>query len=410
MKWIVLLLAIGWPCLAVAHFNENTKPRTFLIAPAEDGLTVFVRAPVPLFFARDIVSAQEAQIRFEAEFLATTRVGNAIAFSLSVEAIDKAPEPFANRLNSAFVWQQGTDTLQAKVLRWAIHADRPELPFTTVTEATSAISASPVTKNPTFGKAYIDVAYQLPHARVSDPLQFRSTHPSLPLPGGVAIDNHIRDLRFKKPLSITAPGQLEDGITLHGSPLRAALRFIWQGIIHILIGADHVLLVVCIALGVGSARQLALRVSAFTLGHAVTLAIATLGYVPAAPWFIPSVETAIALTVLYTALAAWRHWPEALTVLFAIGLLHGLGFAFVLDDMLDADRVTLVNALAAFTLGIEVGQLAILTATIAISVGLARVSNRAETRARYLMLLAVAATATYWTVSRAIGTLEAVVV
>ena len=175
---------------------------------------------------------------------------------------------------------------------------------------------------------------------------------------------------------------------------------------HILIGADHVLLVVCIAFGAGSARRLALRVTAFTLGHTVTLAAATLGFIPNAPWFIPGVETAIALTVLYAAVASLRQWREAIAILFAIGLLHGLGFAFVLQDLMGIDQLALAGALMAFTLGIELGQLGILAVALVLSAGLARTSALAESWMRHGALVTFALIAAFWSVERGISTLQ----
>lgn len=407
MRWLMVVIALGWAQVAAAHFSDSTKPRTILVTSSGgSGLTVYIRAPAPLFYARDVVAAQDAQVPFEAEFLTVSRVGRAFAFGLSVDAINADPERFAERLRKAYAWRQDGVLLKAEVQGWALHEDRPTSPIATAEDALARLEAPPATGVLTFGTSYIDLALHLPDAARRTPLEVRSTHPFLPLPRDVTIDNHIRDLRGVWPVSVTAPGQLETPVLLHGSPIRAALEHVWQGVVHILIGADHVLLVVCIALGAGSARRLAYRVTAFTLGHAATLAAATLGFSPNAAWFIPGVETAIALTVLYAALAAWRRWPEGLAVLFAIGLLHGLGFAFVLDDLMGVDRAALAGVLAAFTLGLEIGQLAILALTIAVSFALARVSIRVETWARHGTLLTFAAIALFWSVTRGLSTVQ----
>jgi hypothetical protein len=98
-------------------------------------------------------------------------------------------------------------------------------------------------------------------------------------------------------------------------------------------------------------------VTAFTVAHSITLSLATLGLVA-----LPSrwVEAAIALSVVLAALNnVWplvhsRRWAVA----FCFGLIHGFGFASVLQD-LGLPREALVLALVGFNLGVEVGQLAI---------------------------------------------------
>jgi hypothetical protein len=391
---------------AEAHFSEGTKPRTVLLTEHQDGqLMAYIRIPAPLLFANEIVEAQRQQVPFEADFLTVTRIGNALTFFLSQSAVDADEEGFAERLNAAHVWRQNGIALTTEVLRWRIHPGEPESPFTSAAEARASLEASTDIEDPNFGNAYIDFELAIETAFPSTDLDLKSAHTALPLPPAVSIDNHIRDLRGGEAVSITQEGQLQDWITIDGSRLHAALGFIWQGILHILIGADHVLLVVCIALGAGTVTHLVALVTAFTLGHAVTLVTAFLGYVPEAPWFIPAVEAAIAVTVLYAALAAWWRRIEAIWVFGAIGLLHGLGFSFVLSEILGPSSSALLLSLASFTLGIELGQVAILVIAVGVMAGLALVSARATRWTRSGVLLACAAFAAVWTAERSVALL-----
>ena len=165
-------------------------------------------------------------------------------------------------------------------------------------------------------------------------------------------------------------------------------------------GPDHVLLVVCIALGAGSAWRLARLVTAFTLGHAVTLAVSFLGRVPQAVWFIPAVEAAIAATVLYAAWVAWRGQLEAAWLMGDIGLLHGLVFSFVLWEILGRDAPGVVPALAALTVGIELGQILILAATLLVLCDVALMPRHAEAVARTAALAGIAIVAAFWAADR----------
>ena len=159
-----------------------------------------------------------------------------------------------------------------------------------------------------------------------------------------------------------------------------------EGIWHILIGFDHILFLVCLLLpavfflgkrGWEPADRFApvfwdvLRiVTAFTLAHSITLSLAALSVIA-----LPSrlVESTIALSVVLAALnnlwpvVAGRRWAVA----FGFGLIHGFGFASVLAD-LGLPRDALVLALLGFNLGVEAGQLAIVSLFLPLAYGLRR--------------------------------------
>ena len=131
------------------------------------------------------------------------------------------------------------------------------------------------------------------------------------------------------------------------------------GVQHILGGFDHLLFVAGLVLLVRRGRALVATVTAFTLGHALTLCAAALGYVspPVAP-----IEIAIAASVFWLALEladrSERQGALPARLAFGFGLLHGLGFAAALSEAgLPSADVPL--ALASFNAGIELGQLAV---------------------------------------------------
>ena len=139
---------------------------------------------------------------------------------------------------------------------------------------------------------------------------------------------------------------------------------------HLIGGLDHVLLVVGLTLLIGLRRQLLLALTAFTLGHSISLALGATGLLT-----LPSVlvETAIAGTLVLLALdlvtrpAAHIPRPRSLYTRapwltgLGVGLIHGLGFAGVLLELgLPDDHQAL--ALVAFNLGLELAQLALVGA------------------------------------------------
>lgn len=133
------------------------------------------------------------------------------------------------------------------------------------------------------------------------------------------------------------------------------------GLHHLLMGMDHILLIISLTLLVGIHRYLLVVVTSFTIGHSVTLSAAVLGYVSfPQKW----AEALIALTLVITfgqLLAPERQTfsKKAIAILAGgIGLLHGLGFAGALRETgLPANDIPI--ALLGFNLGIEVGQLAL---------------------------------------------------
>jgi hypothetical protein len=145
-----------------------------------------------------------------------------------------------------------------------------------------------------------------------------------------------------------------------GSVAGAARRYLGLGIGHILLGVDHLLFVFGLLLIVRGPWMLIKTITAFTLAHSITLALATLGLVDVPP---RPVDAAIALSIMFLGaeilrarqgrpgLTASRPWVVA----FAFGLLHGLGFAGALMQLgLPPGEIPL--ALLFFNLGVEMGS------------------------------------------------------
>ncbi|MGF1766997.1 HupE/UreJ family protein [Enterovibrio makurazakiensis] len=144
-------------------------------------------------------------------------------------------------------------------------------------------------------------------------------------------------------------------------PLGAFINHLGNGVLHILIGLDHVLFVLLIALASTSWLQTLKRATAFTIGHSVTLAMGLYGLTPAGTWFIPAVEILIALTILYAAIAVVTKHQEIFgyMAISFVGLIHGFGFSFILNELVSEAGGLNVLDLIAFNLGIEFGQLII---------------------------------------------------
>jgi hypothetical protein len=153
-----------------------------------------------------------------------------------------------------------------------------------------------------------------------------------------------------------------------GDTQRGVLAYLYLGIEHILLGVDHLLFVLGLLLIVRDRWMLVKTVTAFTIAHSLTLAVATFGVaqIAAAP-----LNAAIALSILFLGPEIVRTWRGETSftirhpwvVAFAFGLLHGFGFASGLAALgLPQGEIPL--ALLLFNVGVEIGQLAFVIVVI----------------------------------------------
>jgi hydrogenase/urease accessory protein HupE len=227
-----------------------------------------------------------------------------------------------------------------------------------------------------------------------DPAALRGELRVHDLPAELALVAHVR-----------APGLAPRTAVLRADapalPLAAdapgAARYLGLGVAHILGGLDHLLFVVGLALGVRGLAPLLATLTAFTLAHSLTLALAALDLLRLPG---PPVEACIAASLVLLARALVRGdlsertpWGFAL----GCGLLHGLGFAGALADVgLPAGAA--VGALAAFNLGVELGQAAVAALVLALAAALARLRPRLPLRP--CLAYAIGGLACAWTAER----------
>ncbi|MDX2093200.1 MAG: HupE/UreJ family protein [Kofleriaceae bacterium] len=230
------------------------------------------------------------------------------------------------------------------------------------------------------------------------------------------------DARHEAILSVHAPGERMTPSVVRASQPRVVIEpggtsllgWIRHGMDHIYGGLDHLAFVLALLLVVvieraggawrvrspwAALRSTAVIITAFTIAHSFSLIAASLG------WFrLPSrlVESLIAVSIIYTAVEnvvrpdVW--WRFALT--FGFGLIHGLGFASVLEELLP--RTSVIVPLVTFNIGVEVGQLTIVLLALPVFWGLARVTG-AQTYRRWVLAalgLPLVLLGTIWLVER----------
>ena len=191
-------------------------------------------------------------------------------------------------------------------------------------------------------------------------------------------------------------------------PWEVAWTYTVIGTEHILLGFDHLLFVLALLMIVSGTKRLLVTITAFTLAHSITLALATLDIIHLPS---PPVEAIIALSIVFVAseILHVRQGRKSLTarnpwlVAFAFGLLHGLGFAGALAEVgLPQNAIPL--ALVFFNVGVEIGQL-LFIATVLLVIQLSRRFLAAAVlhKAPAVSAYAIGTVASYWVIERTLS-------
>ena len=243
-------------------------------------------------------------------------------------------------------------------------------------------------------------------------IRLRYPLPAALEPGELVMDAELRSLgvqtrvemRFIAPSgedhALAFAGDVK-GLNLMPSFWGVAGDFLRQGFVHILGGIDHLLFLVCLILPLRRAWPLVKTVTAFTLAHSITLGASALGWVPTSLWFASLVEAVIALSIVYLALenVLRAQFSARWKIAFLFGLVHGFGFASALSESLQFAQGELLAALAAFNIGVELGQLLILTVLLpTVAFVFRRIDN--ERIAIIVLSTLVAHTGWHWMMER----------
>ena len=236
---------------------------------------------------------------------------------------------------------------------------------------------------------------------------------------GVYIHNSLRRKPLER-LNVLFPGEksyILDLSDLRGSsaPLAGAVNaqtkgglratfsnLIKEGFLHVLpLGLDHILFVLGLFLLSRELKPLLLQVTTFTVAHTITLGLATLQIVHVSSSVVePIIAGSIAVVALENIFhAKYSNWR--LLIVFFFGLIHGLGFAGALSD-LEIPEPLLVPGLLGFNLGVEFGQLAVISCALALTFWM----KKDNIYRKYIVIpgsLAIAAMGLYWMIERIWG-------
>ncbi len=411
-----LLFTIGLlQCLAAApasaHFLLNLNVRILHVEHLTNGLRVYLRTPMPYLVADRIGPVGADGLPEPAPYTTNRLEDGKPVHYLDPSALRSDPGGLGRLAAEGFQFTADGEPLDAIVERVRAYPIGSQPPFATLTEAraafkdqaTYAADADP----PYVGDVVVDIILRY---ETGAPVYGYTVASSLDpgLPGQENTANLILDYSPGATRVFRARGLLSEPVEISRSAWSAIITFIQEGVRHILEGWDHVLFVLCLTLGATRLTSLVWRATGFTIGHTVTLIVGFFGYVPSGQWFIPAVETGIALSIIYAAaiaVMARRHQKrrelEMFSVTMAIGLLHGFGFSFVLHKLLQVDSPDIWQSLVAFNVGIEIGQLLIILSAWPLFRLIERMNDRAWKLSRWGIAASCAMVAVFWAAQRA---------
>jgi hydrogenase/urease accessory protein HupE len=202
--------------------------------------------------------------------------------------------------------------------------------------------------------------------------------------------------------TVLKPGTTEFTVPGGQQKSRAVLDYLTLGFEHILSGIDHLLFVLGLIVLVAGDRRLIGLITAFTIGHSLSLSLAAFGWVRIPP---TPVDILIASTIFLLGIELvrgdrdgfLRKRPWSMTLLF--GFLHGLGFAGALVQI-GLPQNEMVLALLSFNIGIELGQLAFVAVVLGNGALLLRLGTRWPRWSEKVLAYGIGSLACYWIVER----------
>jgi len=415
-SWPVFLLLalLVLPTAAPAHFLLNLNVRIFHVDHVDGGLVVYVRMPLPYVLAGKTGLPQADGLPEPAPYTFNRYENDVPMHYVDFRQWGGNPLGLASLLGDGLTLSVTGRRIDAEPRDVRLYRLGSEPPFATLDEAIAGFSAAPLSPSADermyVGDAVIDAVFYYPvdggvneyrlSSELNPQLEGQDDTANLILdyaPGGVEV--------------FRVQGLMAEPVVISRSPVAAVATFFSEGVIHILKGLDHVFFVLCLIAGVFHVRDLLLRVTGFTVGHSITLAIGFFGYVPNVGWFIPAIELLIALSIIVAAIPVLINRgvpaPEskagagnAFLMTAGIGLVHGLGFSFVLHEILRVTSPDIWQSLLAFNLGIEAGQLLIVAAAATVFAIAGVISLRCEAYTRLLVVAVATVFASVWGVQR----------
>jgi len=346
-----LAFALGAARVALAHEVPSDVTVQIIVRPAGDRVQVLVRAPLE--------AMQDIEFpTFGAGYLDLARADPALRNAAQVWLS-----------HDVGIYENGRrlPTLELAALRVSIPSDRSFASFDT---ALAQLRGPPLRGDTqlVWQQALLDVLFEAPIQSASSAFAIDARLDRL----GARVVTAVQFVAADGAVRIFEAQGSAGLVQLDPRWHQSLLRFLRLGFEHILGGVDHLLFLLCLVLPFRrELRALVWIVTAFTIGHSVTLIASAYGLAPDALWFPPLVETLIAVSILYMAIenavaadAKARLIKTRWAVALGFGLIHGFGFSFGLRNTLQFAGDYVLTALLSFNVGIELGQLLVLAVLV----------------------------------------------
>ena len=417
---LYLIIALSLFCVttASAHFKLNLNVRILHVEHLSDGLNVYMRLPMPYLVAHLLGEIDENGLPSPAPYTSNRLEEGKLVHYVDAEQLKHSTDGLALLAMQGLNLSVDGESVNAKVEHVRIYKNGTQPDFATLGDAKNSFQIEPLFDSFEQGVYVGDTTVDVMLRYTSQSTIYKyalSSNLDPGLPDQDETANLVLDYSPGGVQVFRARGLLHEPVVVTRSVFDAVITFIKEGVKHILEGLDHVLFVICLVLGAMHLKPLLWRVTGFTLGHSVTLSIGFFGFVPTAAWFVPAVETGIALSIIYVAVVAIvpdlkrsfkpdfqqkkNEWT-VVAVTGLIGLLHGLGFSFVLQNILQVTSPNIWQSLLAFNLGVEIGQVLIVIAAWLAFYFISYLGARITKINRYLVASICAFTGLYWVVER----------
>ncbi len=409
-----IVLCLLFATSASAHFKLNLNVRILHVEHLSDGLNVYMRLPLPYLVAQLLGELDENGLPSPAPYTNNKLEDGKLVHYVDVEQLKHSTDGLALLAMQGLDLSVDGENINAKVEQFRVYKNGTQPDFATLDDARKSFQVDSMFdsfEQPVYvGDTTIDVLLRYnSESAIYNYALSSNLNPGLPDQDETA--NLILDYSPSGVQVFRARGLLYEPIVVTRSVFDAVTTFIKEGVVHILEGLDHVLFVICLVLGAMRLKPLFWRVTGFTIGHSITLSLGFYGFVPSGAWFVPAVETGIALSIIYVAVIAimpnfkpsWQKIKSEWTVVSVtglIGLLHGLGFSFVLQNILQVTSPNIWHSLVAFNVGVELGQLLIVFAAVLVFYLISLLGDSVTKINKYIVAGLCAAIASNWVIER----------
>ena len=411
---LFIILSLLFATTASAHFKLNLNVRILHVEHQSDGLNVYMRLPMPYIVAHLLGEIDENGLPLPAPYTSNQLKEGKLVHYVDVNQLKHSTDGLALLAMQGLDLSVDGENVNAEIESVRIYKNGTQPGFATLDDAKKGFqikaSFDAFEQGVYVGDTTVDVLLRYnSEGTIYSYALSSNLNPGLPDQDETA--NLILDYSPSGVQVFRARGLLHEPIVVTRSVFDAVVTFIKEGVKHILEGLDHVLFVICLVLGAMKFSPLLWRVTGFTIGHSITLSIGFFGFVPTASWFVPAVETGIALSIIYVAVVAimpnfkssWQQKKSEWTVVSVtglIGLLHGLGFSFVLQNILQVTSPNIWQSLVAFNVGVELGQLLIVFAAVLVFYLISLLGDSVTKINKHIVAGLCATIASYWVIER----------